>query len=93
MYRVLKPEETEYKNLLASAKVMEAFSKHDARYIVQDVYLDLGQDWMWTTICRRGHFECQVLSPRDWSEIVTASTPEELVKAVRNVMNGKYYND
>lgn len=93
MERILKSEEQGYKNLVASAKIMEAFSTHDARYIVQDVYLDLGQDWMWTTICRRGHFECQVLSPRDWREIVLATSPEELAEAVRNVMNGKYYND
>lgn len=93
MERILKSEEQGYKNLVASAKIMEAFSTHNARYIVQDVYLDLGQDWMWTTICRRGHFECQVLCPRDWRKIVLASTPEELVQAVREVMNGKYYND
>ena len=91
--RVLKSEEREYKNLVAAAALLEAVSKNDATYVVRDVYLDLGQGWMWTTICREGFRECQVLYPRDWEKIVTASTVVEIGTAVLSVMSDKYFGD
>lgn len=91
--RILKSEEREYKNLVAAAALLEAVSKNNATYVVRDVYLDLGQGWMWTTICREGFRECQVLSPRDWEEIVTASTVQEIADAVDYVMSDKYFGD
>lgn len=93
MYRILKPEEPEYKKLVAASKIMEAFSKHDAKYVIEDVWMDLGQGISWSTICRRGHFECQVLYPRDWWNITRAETTDELMEAVNIVMTDKYWND
>ena len=88
--RVLYPEEREYKNMVAAAKIMEAVSKRGATYKVENVWLDFGQQWAWTTICGRG---CQVLSPRQWKEIVSATTVSELAKAVQDVVSDKYFND
>lgn len=92
-YRILNKEEAEYKNIVAAAKIMEAMSKHNAKYVVEDVYMDMGQNWMFTTICRRGHFECQVLYPRDWINIVSAETVDELTDAVKVAMSDPYWND
>ena len=83
----------EYKNLVAVAKMLEALSENDAQYVVKDVYLDFGQDWMWTTICRKGYKECQVLCPRDWRAIVEATTARELADVVEVLKSGKYFND
>ena len=93
MERTLNYGEREYKNLVAAAMIMEAFSKHDARYTVQTTYLDFGQDWKWTTICRKDYMECQVLCPRDWKKITSATTVQELCEAVQETMLDKYYSD
>lgn len=91
--RTIKPDEKEYKKLETVAKVLELFSEHNAKYIVKDVYLDYGQDWMWTTICRRGWHDCQVLSPRDWKEIMAIENENDLALVVSRIRTGKYFND
>ena len=83
----------EYKNLVAVAKMLEAFSRNDAQYVVEDVYFDFGQDWMWTTICRRGFEECQILTPRNWERIMTATTTGEFANIVDEIRMGKYFGD
>ena len=93
MERTLNRNEIGYKNLKAVAAMLEALSANGAKYVVQDVYLDLGQDWMWTTICRRGWRECQVLNPRDWKRIVVATTANELAEVVEAIRTDKYFND
>lgn len=91
--RTLWNDEKAYKNMVAIAKMLEATSKHDAQYIVKDVYLDIGQDWMWTTICRRGYLECQVLCPRDWKRIVSADSIKELAEVAEVIKTDKYFGD
>ena len=93
MERTLNAQETGYKNLLAVAKMLEALSENNAVYKVQDVYLDFGQDWMWTTICRETGRICQILSPRQWKEIVLASTAQELAACVEDIRNGEYFKE
>lgn len=62
-----EPDTEEYKRLEEIAKKMTELSPNKQTYKVEDVYLDYGQDWMWTTIVNveRGY---QILSPRDWME-------------------------
>lgn len=92
--RVLKRSESAYKNMEAAARLLSAFSKNGYTYTVEDVYLDFGQDWMWTTITRPSEWGgVQVLSPREWQEIVLADSPSALAEAVEGVMDGKYFGD
>ena len=91
--RVIEKESKEYKKLEAVAKMLEAFSPNEASYVVEDVYFDLGQDWMWTTICRRGYRECQVLSPREWSEILLTEDSQELAYIAESIRRSKYFGD
>ena len=93
MERTIKCYEPEYRNFKAVAAILEAISEHNARYIVEDVYLDYGQNWMWTTICREGYMDCQVLNPREWEMIFFADSLESLYEAAKEVKNGKYFND
>ena len=93
MERTLNRNEQAYKNMEAVAKMLEAFSANGAEYRVEDVYLDYGQDWMWTTICRRGYNECQVLNPKEWEQIVLAGTATELAQAVEAIRTGKWFRD
>lgn len=83
----------DYKSLEAVAKLLEVMSPHGAIYEVRDVYFDYGQDWMWTTICRKGWRECQVLSPREWEDILFAENIGELAQAAENIRNGKWFAD
>ena len=59
----------EYQNLKEFSDLLTKLSPNNYTYIVRDVYLDIGQDWMWTTICNKekGY---QAISPREWFEIV-----------------------
>lgn len=92
-YRVIQKNEPEYKNFQAVAAMLEALSPNGATYEVKDVYLDMGQDWMWTTIVRHGFRECQVLSPRDWAGIWCCSTADGLAFVVNQIRRDKYFAD
>lgn len=83
----------EYKNLEAVAKILEALSPNRARYEVENVYFDIGQDWMWTTIVRYEYRECQILTPREWAEILMATTPKDFADVVEDIRNGKWFAD
>lgn len=83
----------EYKNLEAVAKMLEAVSPNEAIYEVSDCYFDYGQNWMWTTILRFGFRECQILSPRQWEEILLADGIAELAEVAENIRNDKYFGD
>ena len=91
--RVISPNTSEFEKLEAAAAMLEAYSPNNAVYCVEDVYFDFGQNWMWTTICRRGYNECQVLSPRDWELVITAETPAEIAEAVEVIRSDKYFGD
>ncbi len=91
--RTIKQNTSEFEKLEAAAAMLEAFSPNGAWYTVENVYFDLGQDWMWTTICRTRYKECQVLSPRDWEAIITAETPAEIAEAVEAIRSDKYFGD
>lgn len=83
----------EYQKLEAVAKILEILSPHRAAYVVRDVYLDFGSNWMWTTICREGYRECQILSPRDWKQIMFCETAQDIADAVQDIRNGDYFGD
>lgn len=91
MERTLKHSEQGFKNLCAVASILTAVSKNGFSYRVRDTYLDYGQDWMWTTIIDSR--DVQILCPRDWEKVVLATTADELLDAVKNIMNDKYFGD
>ena len=86
-----------YKKLYAVAKLLEAVSPNNATYEVEEVYFDYGLDWMWTTIVRHGHRECQILSPRDWEEIIMSgdskAPAKDLALCAEMIRNGEYFGD
>ena len=88
--QVLDPDSEEYKkfekiaDLLNEANIIYTSGRHKgerAYFYVDDVYLDFGSDWKWTTIVREDNV--QVLSPADWLSIINEeSTPEEIVNKI-----------
>lgn len=83
--RVVERDSREWRNLQAVAKLLEAESPNGATYDVRDVYFDLGQDWMWTTIVRRGFCDCQILCPRDWGDILLSINIIELADVAERI--------
>ena len=90
MERVIKPYEKEYDMLKLLASMLTAMSPNGIRYEVRDVYFDFGQNWMWTTICTD---DCQVLNPREWSDLLMCDTIEDVLNVYNEVVNGKYFSD
>ena len=90
--RILSKNEPAYMNMVYVAEKLTSMSKHGAQYIVENVYLDFGQNWIWTTITRYGYRECQVLSPKEWQDIVMADH-SELDGIAERIRNGKYFGD
>ena len=91
--RIIHTNEPEYKKLKAVAAVLEMLSPNNAQYTVEDTYLDYGQDWKWTTICRKGYHDCQVLSPRDWGDVMVIETAEDVALVVDHIRGGDYFAD
>ena len=88
--RVIEKGTEEYKRLEAIAAMLEAVSPNEAKYVVEDVYFDYGQNWMWTTICRRGYSECQILDPVQWEYIILSKGLNTLLNAAEDIRNDKY---
>ncbi len=91
--RTIEYKTKEYAKLEAVAGMLTSFSPNNAVYEVEDVYFDYGQDWVWTTICRHGYHDCQVLNPRQWETIIMASTIAEIIDAFELVRNGDWFGD
>ena len=85
----------EYTKLEAVAKMLEAVSDKNAVYEVRDVYFDLGQNWMWTTISRVGGMfgGTQILSPRQWEMILIADNATQLAEAVDDIRSDEYFSE
>ena len=83
--RVVERNSKEWRNLQAVAKLLEAESPNGAVYEVENVYFDLGQNWMWTTIVRYRFEECQILCPRDWRDILLSSGIIELADVAERI--------
>lgn len=91
----IKRNSDEYRKFEMVASMLEYESPSHQIYMVQDVYFDYGQDWMWTTITSLGGKwgGVQVLNPRQWEDIMFADSLEELVKVVRDIRSDKYFGD
>ena len=91
--RIINRFEREYKKLELVANALELASPNGAKYRVEPTYLDFGQDWKWTTIVRYGYEECQILSPRQWKEIMMAESMEDFTAVVNDIRNGEWFGD
>ena len=89
--RTLGREDKEFKNLKRVADILTTMSDdEEIQYVVRDCYFDYGQNWMWTTILRFNYRvtgilrSCQVLSPKQWKDIVALDTKEGILDYVKN---------
>ena len=92
--QILEKGSREYTKLEIIASELTYHSKHGYQYKVEDTYLDFGQNWKWTTICRDSDWGgVQVLSPREWKEIMDAVDLNALQLVYDSIVNDKYFSD
>ncbi len=66
---LLLNDSEEYRRLEEFARLLTINSPNHQTYVVEDTYLDFGQNWKWTTIINVDE-DYQALTPREWKEIV-----------------------
>lgn len=103
--RVFEKDSPEYKNLEKLGAKLHEMSAHGTEYKVENVYFDLGQDWVWTTLVaykpytnqRTGKLEYsswQALYPRGHEECVLFGDDDEVIeKVAREVYESPYNPD
>lgn len=89
--KVYPVESDEHRLLETVASELTKRSAAGFTYDVKDVYFDLGQGWMWTTIVVRtpSNESWQVLSPRDHERIIYAQD----LRGVINDIKKELYRD
>ena len=88
---VLTPNMIEYKYMKAVCDKLNELSNGKVQYQMEDVYLDAGLDWMWTTIVQTGGWtNVQILNPKVWLDIVNGKPTDEVVKDIRQ---GEYFSE
>ena len=81
----------EYKYMKAVCDKLNELSNGKVQYQMEDVYLDAGLDWMWTTIVQTGSWtNVQILNPKVWLDIVNGKPTDEVVKDIRQ---GEYFSE
>jgi len=95
MYRscdmcTLKDDSNDYYRLEMFCKMLNRDSPNGHIYVIKDVYFDIGQNWMWTTIIDTTA-DCQILSPRDWVEILNEE--RQLSDIEKDFFEDKYCQD
>ena len=88
---VLKINTPEYRYMRDVVKKLNELAAPGYTYRMEDVYLDAGQDWVWTTIVQNGGWaSTQILNPKQWLDIVNGKPTDEIVKDIRS---GEYFHE
>lgn len=88
---VLKINTPEYRYMRDVVKKLNELAAPGYTYRLDDVYLDAGQDWVWTTIVQDGGWaSVQILNPKQWLDIVNGKPTDEVVKEIRS---GEYFHE
>lgn len=89
MQCTFKEDSEEYYSLKEFAELLTKNSPNKEIYIVGDCYLDIGQNWMWTTILNKtkGY---QAICSSEWFDIVNR---EDFNTILNDWLNDKYNPD
>lgn len=91
-----EPGQEEYELLEALADKLMELSPNGFKYWVDDVYLDYGSKWMWTTVVAEDtispYFQStyQALSPAEWLALMNG---EDITEIAEHVLSDKYCPD
>lgn len=87
--KVLEKDSNEYFQLKVACQIFEELTE-DMCFKVEDIYFDMGQNWMWSTIVAyndRDGSSFQALNPRDWKEIINDATNSQIRNICKEAIN------
>ena len=94
---ILEERSPQRDSLEIAAKLLTRFNRKNYIYHVGETYFDFGLDWSWTTILAHDAANAertwQALSPKEWKDIIEASTSDELMKAIVDFMKEHDLNE
>ena len=82
VFKVYEFDTEEFKKLEKFAEILEKASPTGCAYVVDNTYMDLGQNREWTTIIvydRSYQRSWQALSPAMYKRVLKAETPEDFL--------------
>lgn len=92
--RTFTKSDREYMKLQTLADMMSMESPNGYKYNVVDCYLDFGANMVWTTICYDNEWGgVQVLSPREWEEIICSDSVMDIYNCYQRIRQGEYWGD
>lgn len=88
--KILINDTNEYFRLEMFCKILNRDSPNKCHYEIEDIYFDVGQDWLWTTIVNKTK-GCQILSARQWESIILDKVDIEIME--EEIFTDKYSQD
>ncbi|MGM9544257.1 MAG: hypothetical protein ACI3T9_04675 [Romboutsia timonensis] len=94
--QTFKPGSEEKSRLEKVASILTKGSGLGRKYTVEDTWMDYGSQLAWTTIVYQdpdNDYKVQILSPRDWADILNAENDDELNDALNALIEDEYWSD
>lgn len=92
LIRVYAPNSDEMVKLKLACYELGRLSKHGTTYTVEDIYFDLGQNWMYSAIVAnsRSGQSWQALCPRDYERVLLSNN---MAETCSDIVSDKYWYD
>lgn len=92
LIRTYAPNSDEMVKLKLACYELEQLSRHGTRYTVEDIYFDLGQNWMYSAIVANSvsGSSWQALCPRDYERVLLST---DIRKTCEDIVSDKYWYD
>lgn len=87
--KVLERDSNEYFQLKVTCQIFEELTE-DMHFKVENIYFDMGQNWMWTTVVAyndKKDSSFQALDPRAWKEIINDATNSQIRNICKETIN------
>lgn len=91
LIRIYEPDSEGLKKLKLACYELEQLSPHGTRYTVEDIYFDLGANWMYSGIvAHQNGRDWQAVNPRDYERILLT---DDIPTTCRQIVADKYWYD
>lgn len=92
LIRIYAPDSHEQMKLKLACYELEQLTTKGTRYTVEDIYFDLGQNWMYSAIVAHSTdgTSWQALCPRDYENVLLST---DVRKTCEEIVADKYWYD
>lgn len=90
--RIYAPDSHEQMKLKLACYELEQLTTKGTRYTVEDIYFDLGQNWMYSAIVAHSTDgrSWQALNPRDYERVILS---DDIPATCADIVTDKYWYD